>query len=67
MKFMVETRFGYGWQNCWSEDDKPVYFNSIAEAEQDAPIATVANEQVGMFEDKIKVYVILNDDIFLWI
>lgn len=52
MKFMVETRFGYGWQNCWSEDDKPVYFNSIAEAEQEIE-SFLEDEQNGHIEQPL--------------
>jgi hypothetical protein len=26
MTYIVETRFGNTWENCWTEDDKPMTF-----------------------------------------
>ena len=32
--YVVETRFSYGWENCWYEGDEPLIFYSEQEAEQ---------------------------------
>lgn len=32
-RFAVETRFLYGWENCWTVDDMPMTFATRAEAE----------------------------------
>lgn len=29
----VQTKFSYGWENCWQEDDEPQYFDTEQEAE----------------------------------
>lgn len=36
MKYKVERLFSYGWDDAgWSEDDKPMRFDSIQEARAD--------------------------------
>ena len=32
-RFEVQTRFIYGWENCWSIDDEPDYYDTEQEAE----------------------------------
>ena len=32
-RFEVQTRFFIGWENCWSEDEKPMTFATEQEAE----------------------------------
>src|SRR5574341_590485 len=41
--------------------------DSVTEAEQDAPVATIADEQVRVVEDEVEVNEILDDDIVVWI
>src|SRR5574341_1759436 len=41
--------------------------NPLAEAEQDAPVAAIADKQVRVVEDEVEVNEILNDDVVLWI
>lgn len=31
--YIVETRFINTWENVWTEDDKPLFFSSIEEAQ----------------------------------
>lgn len=33
MTYIVETLFTYGWENCWTEDDKPMTFDTREEAQ----------------------------------
>ena len=33
MRYIVETRIGFAWENIWSEDDAPTTFDSEEEAE----------------------------------
>ena len=38
-KFEVQTRFTYGWENCWTEEgndgtERPQYYDSVEEATQ---------------------------------
>jgi len=32
-RYEVQTRFTYGWDNCWSVDDEPDYYETRQEAE----------------------------------
>ncbi len=35
MRYVVETRFTYGFENCWSDDDdQPVTFSTLEEAQE---------------------------------
>jgi hypothetical protein len=33
MIFVVETRFSYGWENVWTDDDEPSTFATRQEAQ----------------------------------
>lgn len=33
MRYVVETRIGFAWENVWSEDQEPLTFVSEEEAE----------------------------------
>ena len=35
MTYMVETRMGKIWENIWSEDDKPLFFETEAQAQSE--------------------------------
>lgn len=35
MRYIVETRFTYGFENCWSDDDgQPLTFSTLEEAQE---------------------------------
>jgi hypothetical protein len=31
-RFEVQTRFSWGWENVWAEDDRPLLFDNLPEA-----------------------------------
>lgn len=31
-RFEVQTRFSWGWENVWTEDDRPLFFDNLPEA-----------------------------------
>jgi len=35
MTYMVETRMGKIWENIWLEDDKPLFFETKAQAQSE--------------------------------